>query len=198
MNMKKSVGVSSAAVLLALGVGLNLAFAQGGPVRVSGGGEATAAAFVTYVRTGLPNLNVPSINTVGNRITFGFNATKRANGDVAGQMQLVDHTEGLVIHSDVVNLTVPHPVLINPVGSTGVSARINAGPGTPSDTGVVINGVPQPGWRLANSPLFDGGEGANGTGDTICFELFSAAAPGGPPVRQWSAFLSSGNVQIVD
>lgn len=58
----------------------------------------------------------------------------------------------------------------------------------------MVNGQLQPGWRFANSPGFDGGEGSNGTGDTVCFELFNAA---GVRIRQWSAFLTSGNVQVM-
>ncbi len=179
-----------AAAFLAIDIAQSIAFAQKGPTRVSGGGEATAAAFVTYVGHDGVNRNVPSIDTIGNRITFGFNATKHDNGYIEGQMQLVDHTLGLVIHSDVVRLSVPHPVLNRPVGSTGLSASMSS-----STSGVTINGEPQPGWRFANSPLFDSGEGAEGTGDTICFELFNAA---GQRIRQWSAFISSGNVQIRD
>ncbi|MBI1967606.1 MAG: hypothetical protein HYS40_06425 [Gemmatimonadetes bacterium] len=159
-----------------------------GPRRVSGGGEATAASQVTYVGHDDVNRNVPSINTIGNRITFGFSATKDGNGAVHGQMQLVDHTLGLVIHSDVVSLLVPHPVHEAPVGSTGHSASMSS-----SLQGVMLNGQPAPGWRFANTPLFDGGED-QGSVDTICFELFNAA---GDRVRQWSATLSGGNVQVV-
>lgn len=157
------------------------------PSRVSGGGEATAAASVTYVGHDGVNRNVPSINAVGNRITFGFHATN-ANGQVRGQMQLVDHTLGLVIHSDVVSLSVPHSVHKAPVGSTGLSASMSS-----STQGVMLNGRPAPGWTFANSPSFDGGED-QGSVDTICFELFNAA---GVRVRQWSATLSAGNVEAV-
>jgi hypothetical protein len=190
MNMKKSMVVSFAAVLLALGIGLSTVFAQGGPTRVSGGREATAAAFVEYIGHDGVIAQVPSINTIGNRITFGFNAKKYKDGTVGGQLQLVDHTEGLVIHSDVVTLLVPNPVFAGPVGSTGLTATMGGSIG-----GVTVNGEPLPGWSFVNSPLFDGGEGAAGTGDTICFELID---PSGVRVRQWSAFLSSGNVQVVD
>lgn len=102
-------GVRTLVVLLLLGTSIphDSASGQAGPVRVSGGGEATAAAFVQYVGHDNVLRNVPSINTIGNRITFGFNAKKDARGYVEGQMQLVDHTEGLIIHSDVANLSVP-------------------------------------------------------------------------------------------
>ena len=183
-----AVGAIAAALLVAH-VAQSTAFAQQGPTRVAGGGEATAAAFVQYVGHDLVIRNVPSIATVGNRVTFGFNARKDSSGQVRGQMQLVDHTLGMIIHSDVASLSVPHPVHRNPVGSPpGVSASMSGSVG-----GVSVNGSPLPGWRFVNSPLFDGGEGAGGVGDTICFELFNA---GGVKVQQWSAFLSSGNVQI--
>ncbi|MCI0434350.1 MAG: hypothetical protein L0271_12040 [Gemmatimonadetes bacterium] len=159
-----------------------------GHTRVSGGGEVTAQAFVTYVGHDGVNRNVPSINTTGNRVTFGFNASKDGSGHVKGQMQLRDHTLGLVIHSDVVGLSVPHPVHGTPVAATGLGASMNS-----SSQGVLLNGQPAPGWVFANSPLFDGGEDG-GSIDTICFELFDAA---GVRVLQWSATLSAGNVQIV-
>jgi hypothetical protein len=160
-----------------------------GRTRVGGGGDTTAAAFVQYVGHDGVIRNVPSINTIGNRVTFGFNATKDVNGYVEGQMQLVDHTEGLVIHSDVASLSVPHAVHNRPVGSAGVAFSMSSSVG-----GVMVNGELQAGWRFANSPGFDGGEGSQGTGDTICFELFDAA---GVRIRQWSAFVASGNVQVV-
>ena len=159
------------------------------PIRVVGGGESTTAAFVEYVGHDGEIRPVPSIGgTIGNRITFGFNATESRGGRIEGQMQLVDHVMGMVVNSDVVELSVPHPVHGNPVGTMGLSASMKS-----STESVTVNGEPRPGWKFVNSPLFDGGEGANGTGDTICFELFDEA---GVKILQWSAFLSSGNVRI--
>jgi len=166
-----------------------IAFAQVLSTRVSGGGEAVAVAFVEYEGHDGQIRQVISIGTIGNRITFGFNATMDVNGQVKGQRQLVDHNLGLIIHSDVIKLSVPHPVHNRPVGSTGLSASMSS-----STEGVTVNGEPRLGWRFANSPLFNGGEGFNGAGDTICFELFNAE---NVRVFQWSAFLSSGNVQVV-
>lgn len=158
---------------------------------VKGGGKATAAPFVTYVGFDQVERDVPSINAVGNRITFGFSAKQSTNGYVEGQMQLVDHDLGIVIHSDVTFLFVPHPVHSRPVGSTGVSFLMSSSVG-----GVMVNGEQRPGWRFANTPGFDGGEGrTKGTGDTICFELFNAE---GERVLRWSAFLTSGNVQVMN
>jgi hypothetical protein len=109
-------------------------------------------------------------------------------------MQLVDHTLGLVIHSDVAELT-PHLGCGDPVGSTGGVTFVLRSP--VGGAVVLLNGVPQAatsplGWRVVNSPGYDGGGGV-GAKDTVCYELFD----GTTKIRQWSAFLSSGNVRIV-
>jgi hypothetical protein len=139
---------------------------------------------------------------VGNRITFGFNATKDADGTVRGQTQLVDHDIGISIHSDVFSLSVPHGVHAVLNGAAGITASMRS-----TDGGVMVNGQPMPGWRLVNSPLFDGGEGKSADPDTLCFELFRPKLPGEPQppgdppglvrVLQWSAIVSAGNIQIV-
>jgi hypothetical protein len=126
-----------------------------------------------------------SFNTIGNRISFSFNARKAEDGKVEGEMQLVDHTLGLVVHSEVAELDV-HRMHNRPVGSTGSTAARMRG----STESVVVDGEARPGWRFVNSPVFDGG---NETGDTIRFELFNAEDV---LLFQWSAFLSTGNVQI--
>jgi len=187
----RNLGVGLAgtlALLMVLALGLTTVFAQG-PMRVSGGGEAVAAEFVTYHMLAGGTVDVPSIGTIGNRFTFGFNGTKDSNGNVQGQMQLVDHDLGLTIHSDVADIDT-HPNQGAPVGTgdpPGVSFRMSS-----STESVIVNGESRPGWQIRNSPTFDGGEpGADK--DTVCFELFNAA---GDRILQWSAFLSSGNVQI--
>lgn len=189
VKLPRGVRMLVVLLLLAISIPHHTASGQAGPVRVSGGGEATAAAFVQYVGHDNVVRNVPSINTIGNRITFGFNAKKDGHGYVEGQMQLVDHTEGSIIHSDVASLSVPHGTHNRPVGSAGITFSMSSSIGE-----VMVNGQLQPGWRFVNSPGFDGGEGSNGTGDTVCFELFNAA---GVRIRQWSAFLTSGNVQVM-
>lgn len=189
VRLGRVVGTAGAVLLLGVLFPHDTASGPAGPTRVGGGGDTTAAAFVQYVGHDGVIRNVPSINTIGNRITFGFNATESVNGYVEGQMQLVDHAEGLVIHSDVASLSVPHGVHNRPVGSTGVTFSMSSSVG-----GVMVNGQLQAGWRFVNSPGFDGGEGSQGSGDTICFELFDAARN---RIRQWSAFVASGNVQVV-
>ena len=187
-------------VMLALGVGLSTVFAQGAPTRVSGGGEAIAGT-VTYPTT-LPVPTFPffpitsgtgavgdAVNdSTGHRITFGFNAKKMKDGSVQGQMEIIDHTRGLSVSSDVAVLVVPLPVLLAPLPFSGPTALMES-----STNQTIVDGVLQPGWKLRNVPLFDGGEGS-GSADTVCFELFDAS---GVKLYQWSAFLSSGNVQIV-
>lgn len=132
----------TAALVLALGVGWNMALAGEGEARVSGGGEATAEEFVEYVEH--PHIGgtrqVPSIGTVGNRFTFGFHAKKDSDGSVKGQMQLRDHATGMVIHSDVVTLSVPHSSDSHPVGAPGgLTCTMRS-----STESVRINGKPAP------------------------------------------------------
>ncbi len=165
------------------------------PTRVSGGGRAVAAPFVTYVQSNgnLP-VNVPSLNTIGNRFSFSFHARVDRNGNVRGRMQLRDRNLGMTIRSDVAELSVPHPNHQAPIDANGNVGQGLSASMKSSTNSVKVNGVLQPGWKFVNSPLFDGGEGKQGTGDTICFELFDA---GGVKLLQWSAFLSVGNVQVV-
>ena len=183
-------------VMLALGVGLSTVFAQGAPTRVSGGGEGIAGS-VTYTGVGgCSGLTVTSgtgagsfaaFDSTGNRITFGFNAKIKKDGTVQGKMEIIDHTRGLSISSDVAVLSVPHPVCGPPVGATGTSTFMQSSPNQ-----TIVNGVLLPGWFVKNSPGFDGGE--PGSTDTVCFELFNAS---GVKQFQWSVPLSSGNVQVV-
>jgi hypothetical protein len=161
------------------------ALAQQSPTAASGFGVATAAPFLSYVGHDGVVRQVFSFNTIGNRISFSFHARKAEDGTIVGEMQLVDHTLGLVVHSDVAELDV-HRMHNRPVGAAGFTAARMRG----STENVVVNGEPRPGWRLVNSPVFDGGDV---TGDTIRFELFNAEDV---LLFQWSAFLSNGNVQI--
>ncbi len=163
---------------------------QAGTIRVIGGGESTAIPFVTWIGHDENLRNIPSIGVVGDRFTFGFTASKDPNGTVRGQLQLVDHTLGMVIHGDVVTL-VDHPIHERPVGSS--PGRPNGKRLRGSTGGVVMNGQPLAGWRLDNSPVYDGGSQASGTGDVVCFELFNAS---GVLVKEWIGFVTSGEVRI--
>jgi len=172
--------------VVALHVAMGTAVAQQGPTAAAGFGAATAAPFISYVGHDGMVRQVSSFDAIGNRITFSFNALKAEDGQVEGEMQLVDHTLGIVVHSNVAELDV-HRMHNRPVGSTGsTAARMRS-----STESVVVDGEPRPGWRFVNSPLFDGG---NQTADTVRFELFNEHDV---LLHQWSAFLSSGNVQII-
>lgn len=189
------LGVSATlALLLALGVGLSAVFADGTETEVSGDGEATAGS-VTYtlapgpcgdngvVHSGTGPGSGALQSSTGNRFTFEFEASKE-NGVVEGKMKLIDHDLGLEIESDVTSLSVPHPTCGAPVGQAGLTASLSSSVG-----GVTLNGAAQPGWRFANSPSFEGGAGVG----TVCFEVFNAE---NQKVRQWSAVLSAGEVEV--
>ncbi len=178
---------------LVLGVGLRTAFSGEGPKEILGFGEAKAAPFNTFHEVAGGTKDVKSFgkkslgaigDTVGNRITFAFGATKDAKGNVQGQIFLRDHALNLTISSDVTGL-VPHPKHRAPVGvkARGLNYAVRMESSTSS---VVVNGKPQPGWRLRNGPAFDGDK------DAICFGLFN---PDDKKVYQWSAFLSAGDVK---
>ncbi len=164
-----------------------------GPKEILGFGEAKAAPSMTHYEVAGGTKDVKSFgkkslgaigDTVGNRITFAFGATKDGNGNVQGQMFLRDHTLNLTISSDVTRL-VPHPKHRAPVGvkAHGLNYAVRM---ESSTTSVVVNGEPQPGWFLRNGPAFDGDK------DTICFGLFD---PEFQKVYQWNAFLSAGDVK---
>ncbi len=125
-------------------------------------------------------------DTVGNRITFAFGATKDAKGKVQGQMFLRDHDLNLTITSDVATLK-SHPKYRDPVGvkAHGLNYAVRM---ISSKTSVVVNGKPQPGWKFRNTPTFDGEK------DVVCPELFNAD---GKKVYQWIGFLSSGDVRTM-
>ena len=191
------VGLVALAALIAVACGGSAATPTPEPLEASltaiyGSGEATAAPYMTYIRHegGISFIrsfgDPPFEDTVGNRFTFAFHATIDENGDVQGSMQMVDLDHGLVIESDVETLR-PHPVHGPPAGFKGVSWDMRS-----SIDSVVVNGEPKPGWRVRNSPVFDGGEG--NASDTVCFELFDETDT---KLVQWSAFVSGGNVTVV-
>ena len=182
------------ALALMLGAGLSPAFAGEDPKEVLGFGEATTPPFVTYeLRKGgtqdVKSFGKKSLgaigDVVGNRITFAFGATKDAEGNVQGQMFLVDHALNLSISSDVATF-VASPKFGPPVGVKGYDF-IYPVKMVSSKTSVIVNGEPRPDWTFVNSPVFDGVK------DTVCFELKN---PDGEKVYQWDAFLSAGNVEL--
>ena len=181
------------ALALMLGVGLSPAFSGEGPKEVIGFGEAKTLPFITFNEAKGGTKDIKSFgktslgaigDTVGNRITFAFGATKDAKGKVQGQMFLRDHDLNLTITSDVAALK-SHPKHRNPVGvkAHGLNYAVRL---TSSTTSVVVNGKPQPGWKFQNTPVFDGEK------DVVCPELLNAD---GKKVYQWIGFLSAGDVK---
>jgi hypothetical protein len=171
---------------VSLGLALITSVARAGEnsIRASGSGQGTAAQFVTYVGVDGVLRDVPSVATTGNQFSFGFTASRDRHGNVAGQMQLTDHTTGMRINSNVAILEI-NGTHAAPHGEDGFSLRMVS-----SMDSVIIDGVAMPGWEFVNSPTWDGGpHGA----DTVCFELFDA---GGERILQWSAFVTAGNIKI--
>ncbi len=176
-----------------LGFGLSMASSAEGPKKAWGFGEGKAehneyhqVKGDTKVNKSYGKKSLGAIgDTVGNRYTFAFGATKDANGKVQGEMFIRDHVLNLTISSDVVQL-VPHPKHRAPVGvkahGLDYAVRLQS-----SKSSVVMNGKPMPGWFLRNGPAFDGEK------DAVCFGLYD---PDGKKPYQWNGFLSSGNVTI--
>ena len=98
------------ALTLALVVGLTTAFSGEGPKEIIGFGEAKA---ITSIKTNMLEGGVKAQksfgkkslgaigDTVGNRFTFAFGATKGAKGKVEGQMFLRDHDLNLTVSSNM-------------------------------------------------------------------------------------------------
>ena len=162
------------------------------PTEIIGFGEAKA---ITSIKTNMvkggikPEKSKGKIalgaigDTVGNRFTFAFGATKDAKGNVQGQMFLRDHDLNLTISSNVVKLH-PHPKKRDVVGvkAHGLNyiARIRGPKGS-----AVVNGKPQPGWEF-RAWMFDGDK------DAVCITLKN---PDGKTVYNWVGTLSSGDVK---
>ena len=177
---------------LALVVGLTTAFSGEGPKEIIGFGEAKAITSIktnmleggvkaqkSYGKTSLGAIG----DTVGNRFTFAFGATKGANGKVEGQMFLRDHDLNLTVSSNMVKLH-PHPKRRDVVGvkARGLNyiARIRGPKGS-----AVVNGKPQPGWEF-RAWMFDGDK------DVVCITLKD---PDGKTAYNWVGYLSSGDVK---
>ncbi len=174
-----------------LGIRLTTAFSGGGPKEVIGFGEYKTLPFVTlnklkggtHANKSFGKKSVGAIgDTVGNRISVAFGATKDAKGDVQGQMFIRDHDLNLTISTNVVKL-VPHPKHRDVVGvkAHGLNyiVRIES-----SKTSVVLNGKPHDGYfRMF---MFDGDK------DQVCATLRN---PDNKKIYQWVGFMSSGDVK---
>ncbi len=180
------------ALPLALVVGLNTVFSGEGPKEIIGFGESKA---IISIKTNMLEGGVKAQesygkkslgaigDTVGNRFTFAFGATKGAKGKVEGQMFLRDHDLNLTVSSEMVKLH-PHPKRRDVVGvkARGLNyiARIRGPKGS-----AVVNGKPQPGWEF-RAWMFDGDK------DVVCITLKN---PDGKTAYNWVGYLSSGDVK---
>ena len=179
------------AIPLILGFGLSTAFSGEGPKEMTGFGEGKA---ITTIKTNMVkggvkaqkskgNKSLGAIgDTVGNRFTFAFGATKDAKGKVKGQMFLRDHDLNLTVSSNMVKFHC-HPKRRNVVGvkARGLNclARIIGPKGA-----VVVNGKPQPGWHFR-------AWGFDGDKDAVCITLRN---PDDKTVYSWIGYVTSGEV----
>ena len=181
------------ALPLALVVGLNTAFSGEGPKEIIGFGEGKAVPSITvnevkggtYEQKSFGKKSLGAIgDTVGNRFSFAFGATKGAKGKVEGQMFLRDHDLNLTVSTEIVKMH-PHPKRRDVVGvkARGLNyiARIIGPKGS-----AVVNGKPQPGWDF-RAWVFDGDK------DTVCITLRDLDRK--KNVYNWVAHLSSGDVR---
>ena len=177
---------------LALVVGLSTAFSGEGPTEFIGFGEGKAVPSITvnevkggtYEQKSFGDKSLGAIgDTVGNRFTFSFGATKDAKGKVQGQMFLRDHDLNLTVSSEMVKME-PHPKRRDVVGvkARGLNyiARIRGPKGS-----AVVNGKPQPGWEF-RAWMFDGDK------DVVCITLKD---PDGKTAYNWVGYLSTGDVK---
>ena len=195
--MKKIMGSTGLAltILIAiaftLGIGLRPAFSEGGPKEVIGFGEYKTLPFVTlnklkggtHANKSFGKKSVGAIgDTVGNRISVAFGATKNAKGNVQGQMFLRDHDLNVTISTNVVKL-VPHPEHRDVVGvkAHGLNyiVRIES-----SKTSVILNGKPHDGYFKMF--MLDGDK------DQVCATLRNSD---NKKIYQWVGFMSSGDVK---
>ncbi len=175
-----------------LGIGSSTASSAEYPTEIIGFGEAKAVPSIKVNKVKGGTGDVKSYgkkdrgaigDTVGNRFTFAFGATKDTKGKVQGQMFLRDHDLNLTVSSNMVKWE-PHPKNRDVVGvkARGLNyiARIIGPKGA-----VVVNGKPQPGWEFRGW-MFDGDK------DAVCITLKN---PDGKNVYNWVGFLSSGDVK---
>jgi hypothetical protein len=174
-----------------LGIGSSAALSEENPKEVSGFGEAVATTIETTMVAGgvkaqnsFGETSLGAIgDTVGNRFSFAFGASRDAEGHVAGQLFLRDHDLGLTVSTDIAILE-PHPKRGAVVGveARGLNyiARIRGPIGS-----AVVNGEPRPGWEF-RMWLFDGET------DAVCITLNN---PNGAHVYNWVGTLSSGDLK---
>ena len=174
-----------------LGIGLRPAFSEGGPKEAIGFGEYKTLPFVTlnklkggtHANKSFGKKSVGAIgDTVGNRISVAFGATRDAEGNVQGQMFLRDHDLNVTVSTNVVKL-VPHPEHRDVVGvkAHGLNyiVRIES-----SKTSVVLNGKPHDGYFKIF--MLDGDK------DQVCATLRNSD---NKKIYQWVGFMSSGDVK---
>ena len=167
------------------------AFPGGSPKEVIGFGEYKTLPFVslnklkggTHANKSFGKISVGAIgDTVGNRISVAFGATRDAKGNVQGQMFLRDHDLNVTISTNVVKL-VPHPEHRDVVGvkARGLNyiVRIES-----SKTSVVWNGKPHDGYFKMF--MLDGDK------DQVCATLRNSD---NKKIYQWVGFMSSGDVK---
>jgi len=196
--MKRTVGSAGLAVTilvaipLILGIGLSTAFSTEGPKEITGFGESKA---ITTLKTNMVKGGVKAQksagkkalgaigDTVGNRFTFAFGATKDTNGKVQGQLFVRDHDLNLTVSTDIAILEF-HPKRrdVAGVNARGLNrlVRIRGAIGS-----AFVNGKPQPGWEF-RAWGFDGNKGA------VCITLRN---PDGKAVYNWVGYLPPGNVK---
>ncbi len=195
-TIMRSAGVALpilVALAFTLGFGLSTAFSGEGPKEFIGFGEGKAVASITlnevkggtYEQKSVGNKSLGAIgDTVGNRFTFSFGATKDANGKVVGQMFLRDHDLNLTVTSNMVKME-PHPKHRDVVGvkARGLNyiARIIGPKGS-----AIVNGKPQPGWDF-RTWVFDGDK------DAVCITVRDLDRK--KSVYNWVGYLSSGDVR---
>ena len=181
------------AIPLILGIGLSTAFSGEGPKEITGFGEGKA---ITTIKTNMvkggvkaqkssSNKSLGAIgDTVGNRFTFSFGATKDTNGKVQGKMFLRDHDLNLTVSTDIVILEI-HPKRRDVVGvnARGLNrlVRIRGPIGS-----AFVNGQPHPGWEF-RAWGFDGDKGV------VCITVRNMDV--GKVVYNWVGYLTSGDVK---
>ncbi len=174
-----------------LAIGPGPAFSDPVPKEVVGFGEYKTLPFVmlnkikggTHANKSFGKKSVGAVgDTVGNRISVAFGATRDGEGNVQGQMFLRDHDLNVTVSTKIVKL-IPHPEHRDVVGvkARGLAyiARIES-----TKTSVVLNGKPHEGYLKMF--FLDGDK------DQVCATLRNAD---NKKIYQWVGFLSSGDVK---
>ena len=172
-------------------IGLQPAFSETNPKEVIGFGEYKTLPFVmlnklkggTHANKSFGKKSVGAIgDTVGNRVSVAFGATRDAKGNVQGQMFLRDHDLNVTVSSTIVKL-IPHPEHRDVVGvkARGLDyiVRIES-----TKTSVVLNGKPHEGYFKMF--MLDGDK------DQVCATLRNAD---NKKIYQWVGFMTSGDVK---